>query len=112
MCLDADERVDERLRDAIEAERAAGFTRAPGYRFARLSEYYGRFLRHSTAYPDRVLRLFDRRRGGFRSDREIHATVSVDGPVPLLQGDRLHLTYPPFLTPPKHQQTQTRTKAH
>src|SRR3546814_12880274 len=39
LCLDADERVDERLREAIEAERAAGFTRAPGYRFARLSEY-------------------------------------------------------------------------
>src|SRR3546814_8601738 len=54
--------------------------------FARLSEYYGRFLRHGTAYPDQVLRLFDRRRGGFRGDREIHETVSVDGPVALLQG--------------------------
>src|SRR3546814_14459982 len=48
LCLDADERVDERLREAIEAERAAGFTRAPGYRFARLSEYYGRLDRKST----------------------------------------------------------------
>ncbi|HEY9540898.1 MAG TPA: glycosyltransferase family 2 protein [Luteimonas sp.] len=97
LCLDADERVDERLREAIEAERAAGFTRAPGYRFARLSEYYGRFLRHGTAYPDRVLRLFDRRRGGFRGDREIHETVSVDGPVALLPGDLLHYPYRSFL---------------
>src|SRR3546814_14658412 len=94
LCLDADERVDERLREAIEAERAAGFTRAPGYRFARLSEYYGRFLRHGPAYPDRVLRLFDRRRGGFRGDREIHETVSVVGPVALLQGDLMHYPSP------------------
>src|SRR3546814_1311526 len=97
LCLDADERFNERLREAIDAERAAGFTRAPGYRFARRSEYYGRFLRHGTAYPDRVTRLFDRRRGGFRGDREIHETVSVDGPVALLPGDLLHYPYRSFL---------------
>src|SRR3546814_10282205 len=72
-------------------------SRAPGYRVARLSEYYGRFLRHGTAYPDRVTRLFDRRRGGFRGDREIHETVSVDGPVALLPGDLLHYPYRSFL---------------
>src|SRR3546814_9500490 len=78
LCLDADERVDERLRAATEAARAAGFTRAPGYRFARLSEYYGRFLRHGPAYPDRVLRLFDRRRGGFRGDREDRSSTPLN----------------------------------
>ena len=86
LCLDADERVDAPLRTAIEAERDAGFTRAAGYRFARLSEYFGRFLRHGNVYPDRKLRLFDRRRGGWRGDREIHETASVDGPVATLPG--------------------------
>ena len=62
-----------------------------------MSEYYGRFLRHGTAYPDRVLRLFDRRRGGWRGDREIHEAVSVDGPVALLAGDLLHHPYRSFL---------------
>ena len=97
LCLDADERVNPELRAAIEAERDAGFRRAVGYRFARCSEYFGRFLRHGTAYPDRVLRLFDRRQGGWRGDREIHEAVSLDGPDALLKGDLLHHPYRSFL---------------
>jgi glycosyltransferase involved in cell wall biosynthesis len=89
LCLDADERVTPALRDAIEAARAAGFG-AAGYRFARATEYFGAFLRHGNAYPDRVLRLFDRRRGGWRGDREIHEHVDVDGPVARLGGDLEH----------------------
>ena len=97
LCLDADERVDPMLRAAIESEREAGFKRANGYRFARCSEYFGRFLRHGTAYPDRVLRLFDRRHGGWRGDREIHEAVTVDGAIALLGGDLLHHPYRSFL---------------
>ena len=72
LCLDADERVTPALRDEIEHERDNGFPTYAGYRFPRLTEYFGAFLRHGNAYPDRVLRLFDRRRGGWRGDREIH----------------------------------------
>ncbi|GMV28249.1 MAG: beta 1,4 glucosyltransferase [Rhodanobacteraceae bacterium] len=92
LCLDADERVTPRLRDAIETARNAGFA-AAGYRFARATDYFGAFLRHGNAYPDRVLRLFDRRRGGWRGDREIHEHVSVDGPVTRLSGDLEHRAY-------------------
>lgn len=97
LSLDADERVDPALRAAIQAAQARGFAGVAGYRFARMSEYYGRFLRHGTAYPDRVLRLFDRRRGGWRGDREIHEAVSVEGPVALLAGDLLHHPFRSFL---------------
>ncbi len=93
LCLDADERVDPTLRASITAVRAGGFADAAGYRFARLSEYFGRFLRHGNAYPDRVLRLFDRRRGGWRGDREIHEAASVDGEVRTLPGDLIHYPY-------------------
>jgi glycosyltransferase involved in cell wall biosynthesis len=93
LCLDADERVDDALRAAIQAARARGFEDAAGYRFARLSEYFGKFLRHGNAYPDRVLRLFDRRRGGWRGKREIHEAASVDGPVKTLPGDLIHYPY-------------------
>lgn len=93
LCLDADERVDEVLRASIQAEQSLGFEHAAGYRFARLSNYFGRFLRHGNAYPDRVLRLFDRRRGGWRGNREIHEAASVDGPVRSLAGDLLHFPY-------------------
>ena len=93
LCLDADERISDELRAAIEAAQARGFADAAGYRFARLSEYFGRFLRHGNAYPDRVLRLFDRRRGGWRGSREIHEAASVDGAVRTLSGDLIHHPY-------------------
>ena len=40
-----------------------------------------------------MLRLFDRRRGGWRGNREVHEAASVDGPVRTLAGDLLHFPY-------------------
>ncbi|TLY50263.1 MAG: glycosyltransferase family 2 protein [Gammaproteobacteria bacterium] len=91
--LDADERVTPELRASILESQARGFGDAAGYRFARATEYFGAFLRHGNAYPDRVLRLFDRRCGGFLGDREIHEHVSVDGAVATLAGDLEHHAY-------------------
>lgn len=93
LCLDADERVGPELRDAIVAAHRTGFADAAGYRFPRLSLYFGKFLRHGNPYPDHVLRLFDRRRGGWRGEREIHEAVSVDGPVATLHGDLVHYPF-------------------
>jgi glycosyltransferase involved in cell wall biosynthesis len=93
LCLDADERVSDALRAQIQAVRAQQFQGASGYVFPRLSWYFGRFLRHGTDYPDRVLRLFDRRCGGWRGGREIHESASVDGPVQRLRGDLLHYPF-------------------
>jgi glycosyltransferase involved in cell wall biosynthesis len=93
LCLDADERVTAALRSSIETARDEGFASAAGYRFARATEYFGEFLRHGNAYPDRKMRLFDRRRGGWRGDREIHEHASVDGAVATLAGDLEHHAY-------------------
>jgi glycosyltransferase involved in cell wall biosynthesis len=93
LCLDADERISPELKASILAAGNTGFAGAAGYRFARLSEYFGKFLRRGNAYPDRVLRLFDRRRGGWRGDREIHEAASVDGAVKRLDGDLIHYPY-------------------
>ena len=93
LCLDADERVTPQLRASIEAARASAFSTASGFRFARATEYFGAFLRRGNAYPDRVMRLFDRRRGGWRGGREIHEHASVDGAVATLAGDLEHLAY-------------------
>jgi glycosyltransferase involved in cell wall biosynthesis len=107
LSLDADERIGDALRTSIEAARDRGFDAVAGYRFARLSEYFGRFLRHGNAYPDRKLRLFDRRRGGWRGEREIHETATVDGPVETLRGDLLHLPFRSF----EHQLAKSRQYA-
>ena len=73
LCLDADERVSAPLRAELEALRAGGFAGAAGWSIPRITDYFGRFLRHGNAYPDRLVRLFDRRHGGGR-------TVAPAGP--------------------------------
>ena len=81
-CLDADERVSDALARRHRGERARTASPArPDTASPGCSEYFGKFLRHGNAYPDRVLRLFDRRRGGWRGEREMHEAASVDGPV-------------------------------
>ena len=92
LCLDADERVTPALRAQIEAVRAGGFAGAAGYSLPRITEYFGRFLRHGNAYPDRLVRLFDRRRGGW-SGAEIHENTRIEGPVRRLHGHLEHFSY-------------------
>ncbi|MBL8490385.1 MAG: glycosyltransferase family 2 protein [Rhodocyclaceae bacterium] len=87
LCLDADERVSPRLRDALEA--ALLDPSAVGYRFARCNRFMGRYLRHGEGYPDWSLRLFDRRQARWSEDA-VHEKVLTDGPVGTLSGDLLH----------------------
>ena len=92
LCLDADERLTETLRGEIEILRESGFPRFAGWSVPRITDYFGRFLRHGNAYPDRLIRLFDRRRGGW-SGAEIHENTRVEGPVGRLHGHLEHFSY-------------------
>ena len=92
LCLDADERISPALRAEIERARDAGFAAAAGYSMPRCTDYFGRMIRHGNWYPDRKLRLFDRRRGRW-SGREVHERVQCDGPVLRLAGEIEHFAY-------------------
>ncbi len=92
LCLDADERVSEKLRREIETLRETDFPRFAGWWVPRITDYFGRFLRHGNAYPDRLIRLFDRRRGGW-TGYEIHENTRVTGRVGKLHGDLEHYSY-------------------
>lgn len=92
LCLDADERVSDALRAQIESWRQRGFGEFAGWSVPRITDYFGRFLRHGNAYPDRLIRLFDRRRGGWVG-REIHENTHVQGPVGRLKGHLEHYPY-------------------
>lgn len=89
--LDADERVTDELRDEI-----AGLCEpdAAGYTIPRLSFYMDRAIRHGNWYPDRQLRLFDRRKAKWK-DVVIHESVEVNAgeTVGKLSGDILHYTF-------------------
>ncbi len=92
LCLDADERVSDGLRAGIEALRDGGFAGFAGWSVPRITDYFGRFLRHGNAYPDRLIRLFDRRRGGWIG-YEIHENTRVEGRVGKLRGHLEHYSY-------------------
>ncbi len=92
LCLDADERVTPELRSEIEALRAGGFADCAGWSIPRITDYFGRFLHHGNAYPDRLIRLFDRRRGGWIG-AEIHENTRVTGRVGRLRGHLEHFSY-------------------
>jgi glycosyltransferase involved in cell wall biosynthesis len=95
LVIDADERVSAALRAEIAARRAAGFGDLAGFSLPRCSQYLGRWIRHGTWYPDRSVRLFDRRRGRFEAPAtyDLHERVVLDGPVGALASDLLHVPY-------------------
>jgi len=92
LCVDADEQVSAPLAAEISALKARGFPQYAGWSVPRLTDYFGRFLKHGNAYPDRLVRLFDRRRGGW-SGQEIHENTRITGPLGRLKGPLLHYSY-------------------
>nr|WP_223232554.1 glycosyltransferase family 2 protein [Vibrio cholerae] len=91
--LDADERVTPELKQSILQAVA---TNKPDtlYQFARLSWVFGRFIRHSGWYPDRVLRLYPTQLTRY-NDALVHEKVHVEPSmkVETLAGDAIHYTY-------------------
>jgi hypothetical protein len=62
---------------------------AAAYRMTRCNRFLGRWLRHGEGYPDRLIRLFDRRRAHW-SDDPVHEKVVCAGPIADLAGDVRH----------------------
>ncbi len=89
LSLDGDEALSDALAESIV--RVKEDLNHPGYRFNRLNNFCGQWVRHTNYYPDRKLRLFDRRRGRWGGDNP-HDMVVMDGgcTVGYLKGDLLH----------------------
>ena len=95
LCVDADERLSPELAREIQGLRDAGFPDHAGWRFPRLSNYLGTWVRYGTWYPDLQLRLFDRRRGSWGGNNP-HDRVELEGNVGRLAGDLVHFPYRNF----------------
>lgn len=91
LSIDADERVTPELADAIG--QALCEPSADAYKIARLSNFCGRWIRHSGWWPDYVIRLFRRETARF-SDAAVHESVQAAGPVAVLNGHFLHYSHP------------------
>lgn len=91
LSLDADERVSPELADEI---RAVLRDEPPyrGYRMPRVTWHLGRWIRSTDWYPDFQLRLYDRRAARW-TDRRVHESVDVQGPVGYLRHELQHYAY-------------------
>lgn len=96
LCLDADERISPELRSQLLALKARGPIEA-GYEMPRRNQYLGKVVRRGLFWPDRKLRLFDRRRGHWGGTNP-HDKVILDGggEPGCLEGTILHLSYRDF----------------
>ena len=94
LSLDADEALSDRLRESIISIKDKWDY--DGYRFNRLNNYCGDWIRHSEWYPDRQLRLFCSDHGKW-GELNLHEKfiLSNGATIGKLQGDLLHW---PFLS--------------
>ena len=90
--LDADEVLTAELRTEIQA--AKNDWQHAGYTLPRLTSYCGHWVRHGGWYPDRKLRLYDRRLGRWQGLLlHEHYEVATGQTTGELRGDLLHYSY-------------------
>ena len=88
--LDADETLSEALYAEVLRLKKQGPT-YDAYTMPRLAQYMGRWIMHSGWYPDRKIRLYDRRKGKWVGTH-VHESVRVEGSVGHLDANLLHYT--------------------
>ncbi|MGB3899298.1 MAG: glycosyltransferase family 2 protein [Mesorhizobium sp.] len=95
LSIDADERATPELAEAICKVITGPKPAFDAYEFSRRNWYCGRFLDHSGASPDYIVRLF--RRGTARfSDHLVHERIMPTGKVGRLDGKLLHYSFLDF----------------
>jgi len=89
--LDSDEVISEELKNEI-VTLLSGEPTHQGYLVPRVNWFFGKPIYHGGLYPDRTLRLFDRRHGRFTED-EVHEKVVVNGTTGILKHPMKHYAY-------------------
>lgn len=92
LSLDADEALDATLRQEIL--RVKGNPMADGYKFNRMTNYCGKWIKHSGWYPDVKLRLWNRTKGNWGGDNPHDKVIMEDGSsIVHLKGNIHHYSY-------------------
>ncbi len=92
LSLDADEALSEKLKRSIQDVKENW--QFDGYYFNRLTNYCGKWIRHTTWYPSRKLRLWDSRRGEWGGINPHDKFILYQGgEKKFLKGDLLHYSY-------------------
>ena len=92
LSLDADEVLSDELKKSIIEVK--NNWQHNGYSFNRLTNYCGTWVRHCGWYPDRKLRLFDKRKGAWAGNTIHERYLLNNNSEPKhIAGDLLHYSY-------------------
>ena len=90
--LDADEELEARLIEEIQAALATCGPDIDGFEMPRQTRYLGRWIRHGEWYPDDKLRVFRRTRASCTND-DVHERFTVPGRTLRLSAHILHYSH-------------------
>lgn len=92
LSLDADEALSDELK--AEIKKVKQNWQGQACRFNRLTNYCGRWIRHSGWYPDAKIRLWDKRKGCWGGTNPHDCVEMKEGSKTRhLKGDLLHYSY-------------------
>ncbi len=95
LSLDADEAISDRLKESINSVKKDW--KYDGYVFNRYNNFYGKWIRFTVWYPDRKMRLFDRKKGewtGVNLHEKYELYKGQGNRSKFLKGDLLHWILP------------------
>lgn len=94
LSIDADEVLSKELQNSIKEIKKKAENKNRVFEVSRLTNYCGHWIRHCGWYPDRKIRIFDRRSVRWQGDF-VHETLSLPQEVEIirLKGDLLHYSY-------------------
>lgn len=88
LCLDADEYLSKALQEAIR-QINLDTKQTIAYSMNRCNLFLGRWLRHGEGYPDRMIRLFNRKHA-YWSDDAVHEKIICNGKISHIDADIMH----------------------
>ncbi len=88
--LDSDEIITEQLKQEIL--KILKKPKYVAYSVPRLNFFFGRPIKTCGLYPDRTVRLFDKKFGSFSQDK-VHEKVIIKGKIGKLKNHILHYAY-------------------
>jgi len=95
--LDADEALDEELKQFIDSMKMVERLPAQAWNIKRKNYFMGTWMRKGGQYPDPVIRLFVKGKARL-PQKNVHEQMEVDGTVAWAEGHILHYSNPDFAT--------------
>jgi len=93
LSLDADERLDDKLTENIKKIKTNNFP-SDAYFFNRLNNYCGKWIKHGDWYPDKKLRLWNKKKGKWGGiNPHDKVIMNNNSSISYIDGNLLHYSY-------------------